>query len=189
MLGGTRLRSRSHPGSRQVFRAIEAVTVARGGNCESGPCVGRRTCVGFRPQPSGASAPIMVTALVVLALLAVAAAAYWLTAGRAAAPRPARREAPAGGRFGSVEIRTRGGACEAARALEGQRFLAKDAPALPLAACSAAQCSCGFAKLGDRRTGIRRLLQGGFSASLFAAANRRTKQRDRRAGESARDRP
>jgi hypothetical protein len=130
----------------------------------------------------------MVAALVVLALLAVAAAAYWWMAGRGATRRSAPRDARAGGRFGSVEIRPRSGACEAARALVGQRFLAKDAPALPLAACRAAQCSCGFAKRGDRRTDVRRLLQGGLSASLFAAANRRTK-RDRRASKSSRSQP
>jgi hypothetical protein len=130
----------------------------------------------------------MVVAFVVIALLAAAAVAYRLAARRATARRPAPREARPGGRFGSVEIRTRSGACEAARALVGQRFLAKDAPALPLADCRATQCSCGFAKLGDRRTDMRRLMQGGLSASLFAAANRRTK-RDRRAGKSSRSRP
>jgi hypothetical protein len=130
----------------------------------------------------------MVAALVLLALLALAAGAYWLLARRAAARRPAPRETRAGGRFGSVEIRPRGGACEAARALVGQRFLAKDAPVLPLSACSAAQCSCGFVKRGDRRTDIRRLLQGGLSASLFAAANRRSK-RDRRATKPSRSQP
>jgi hypothetical protein len=130
----------------------------------------------------------MVAAFVVLALLAVAAVVYRSTARRAAARSVAPREARAGGRFVSVEIRARSGACEAARALVGQRFLAKDAPALPLAACGAAQCSCGFAKLGDRRTDIRRLLQGGLSASWFAAANRRNK-RDRRANKSTRARP
>ena len=46
-------------------------------------------------------------------------------------PRPPRRRSRAAVSRG-VEIRTRRGACRAARALEGRRFLSKDAPALPL---------------------------------------------------------
>jgi hypothetical protein len=74
----------------------------------------------------------------------------------------------------------RRGACDGARALEGQRFLVKDAPSLPLKGCTAAQCSCSFGKLSDRRTEGRRLEHGGLSATLFLTNSRR-KKRDRRA--------
>jgi hypothetical protein len=121
----------------------------------------------------------------VAALASIAGAAWWLVARRArpadASPQPAK----AGGRFGGVEIRVRIGACRAARELEGERFLAKNAPALPLPACTAAKCTCRFTKLSDRRTDGRRLEQGSLTASLFLAANRRSK-RDRRRPPSAR---
>lgn len=125
----------------------------------------------------------MVVLIVVLLAVALGAA-YWLKSRRTATPERARRETPAAGRFGSVELRTRNGACRAARALVGQRLLAKDAPALPLPSCTSVQCSCGFVKLGDRRTGFRRLFQGGLSASLFAGTNRRDK-RDRRSAKQS----
>jgi hypothetical protein len=121
----------------------------------------------------------MVVAFVVVLAIAIGAAC-WLRGRQATAPAPASREARPAPRFGSVELRTRSGACRAARALVGQRLLAKDAPVLPLPSCTSVQCSCTFAKLADRRTDIRRLLQGSLSASLFAGTNRRAK-RDRRA--------
>jgi hypothetical protein len=119
-----------------------------------------------------------------IAAIAVAAgAAYWLWP-RRPAPSPDRappQTKPAGGRYGAVEIRVRGGACQVARSLEGRRFLSKEAPALPLSACTAAQCSCKFAKWSDRRSEHRRLEHGGLSASIFLANNRRTKRERRRA--------
>jgi hypothetical protein len=119
-------------------------------------------------------------------VLAAAAAAYWFVARRPKedknAPQPKKAS---GARFGSVEIRTRAGACDAARALEGQRFLAKDAPALPLPACTAGKCTCTFSKLPDRRTEERRLEHGGLSAAMFLDKNRREKRDRRRRKKSA----
>jgi hypothetical protein len=114
------------------------------------------------------------------ALVIATGAAYFLLVRRRPPQDPAPRKArPAGGRFGAVEIRIRSRACRAARALEGQRLLSKEAPALPLPGCTAAQCSCKFTKWSDRRSEGRRLEHGGLSASIFLANNRRTK-RDRR---------
>jgi hypothetical protein len=123
----------------------------------------------------------------IVALVVATGAAYWLVSRHRAAPKvPApRRAKAAGGRFGAVEIRLRSSACQAARALEGQRMLSKEAPALPLPACTAAQCSCKFTKWSDRRSEGRRLEHGGLSASIFLANNRRT-TRDRRRAEKAR---
>ena len=70
-------------------------------------------------------------------------------------------------------------ACEAARALEGERFLANQSPALPLAGCSKARCDCRFAKLSDRRTDDRRWGHDGLNAAMFNTAQRR-KLADRR---------
>src|SRR5262245_44551845 len=123
---------------------------------------------------------------------ASAGAAYWLVARREAptseppprreAPRPEASPAPRtklGGRFSAVQIRARAGACKAAQLLQGHRFLAKDAPILPLRECKADRCTCTFSKLPDRRSDGRRLEHGGLSTSFFQAINRRTK-RDRR---------
>jgi hypothetical protein len=92
-----------------------------------------------------------------------------------------------GGRFSGVEIRARTAACSAAQALRGRRFLAKDAPTLPLQGCTFARCSCTFSKLKDRRTDGRRLDYGTLNGSLFLATNRRT-QKDRRRGAATRQR-
>jgi hypothetical protein len=115
------------------------------------------------------------------ALVIATGAAYVLLFRRRAPQDPAPRKArPAGGRFGAVEIRIRSGACRAARTLEGQRLLSKEAPALPLPECTAVQCSCKFTKWSDRRSEGRRLEHGGLSASIFLANNRRTRRERRR---------
>lgn len=50
-----------------------------------------------------------------------------------------------------VAIRYRDGACAAVQRLSGQRFLSKDAPAIPLPACDAASCRCRYVHFEDRR--------------------------------------
>lgn len=129
----------------------------------------------------------------ILVVVAIAAASYWLVWRRRPAPvrHPPRGQAsvpgrkakapgaPAAPRYGAVEIQARNTACEAARSLGGRRFLANEAPALPLPGCTAAQCTCAFVKLSDRRTEDRRLEHAGLGASLFLAKSRR-EQRGRR---------
>lgn len=123
--------------------------------------------------------------LTIAALLVAGAVGYWAVFRRPAAPSPdSRSEQTAIRRFGGVEIRLRLDACDAARALEGQRFLAKDAPLLPLPGCDAHRCSCRFAKLADRRTDDRRFEHGGLGAALYNDDDRRAK-RERRAAEKA----
>jgi hypothetical protein len=120
----------------------------------------------------------------VAALVAAAGAAYRL-APRRRAPRPSPpTTAKAGGRFGAVQIRPRGKACRAAHLLGKYRFLAKNAPPLPLRECTAARCACTFSKLPDRRTEGRRIDHGGLTASLLLAASRRQKRDRRRAAHS-----
>jgi hypothetical protein len=114
----------------------------------------------------------------IIAVLLLAAAAGWVLL-RRTKPNEAPGKMPTANRFAAVEIRPRGNGCAAARALEGKRFLPEQAPALPLTGCTAAKCSCIFAKLTDRRTEERRLEHGGLSASLFQSDDRREK-RDRR---------
>lgn len=46
--------------------------------------------------------------------------------------------------------------CQAANAVEGQRFLLSQVPMLPLAECDAADCRCTYERFDDRRTDVRR---------------------------------
>jgi hypothetical protein len=70
---------------------------------------------------------------------------------------PQKRETRLG-RYQSVSIANAGKCCAAVKSLAGRRFLAGDAPSLPLAACSLAdQCKCRFQKHVDRRDYERRL--------------------------------
>jgi hypothetical protein len=127
--------------------------------------------------------------LAIAVLLAGGGLVYWfLRRGQAASSRSSRDEKTSLRRFGGVEILVKGDACEAARALAGQRFLAKEAPSLPLPGCGAGQCSCTFAKLADRRTDDRRFEHGGLGAALYNDGDRRAK-RERRAAEKAQKRP
>ena len=119
--------------------------------------------------------PIVIFAVIAL----VAAAGFWRWKRRAAIQPTVARTTRLAKRFSAVEIQPRSVACEAARAIDGQRFLANDAPALPLAGCTAARCGCRFVKLSDRRSDNRRSGHEGLSASVFLSADRR-EQDDRR---------
>src|SRR6476619_2308391 len=96
---------------------------------------------------------IVIATLIVIAVLA--AGFYWRSRRTPSAAVPSRT-ARAAERFAAVEIRRGSAACQAARALDGQRFLANQSPALPLAGCTKKRCDCHFAKLSDRRTDDRR---------------------------------
>jgi hypothetical protein len=117
--------------------------------------------------------------LLILVSIVAIGAGYWLFARRARASARPSPERKAGGRFLAVEIHWGIDACRAARALQGQRFLARDAPELPLPNCTAPRCSCSFGKLADRRTDERRFGSSGLGAALFSAVERRLR-RDRR---------
>src|SRR5215831_8832433 len=105
---------------------------------------------------------MLITILIAIAL--TAALGYWW---RSRLPVPQHAAQPTTGRrperFAGVEIRRRSGACAAAVALDGQRFLANKSPALPLAGCTKTRCDCRFVKLSDRRTDDRRWEHDGKS--------------------------
>jgi hypothetical protein len=76
--------------------------------------------------------------------------------------------------FQSVSIGCGAKSCGAAKDLDTLRFLAKRAPALPLATCSMQnQCQCRYVKHSDRRSDVRRLLDAGMSTLLFESEERR----------------
>lgn len=120
----------------------------------------------------------MILIATLAAVAAFAAVFHWWSR-RAQSRQVPSRAARAAERFAAVEIRRRSGACAAARALDGQRFLVNQSPALPLAGCTRTRCDCRFVKLPDRRTDDRRWEHEGFSAAMFNTAQRR-KLADRR---------
>jgi hypothetical protein len=121
---------------------------------------------------------ILIATLVAIAILTTAG--YWWQSRSSSARLAPHPPARAAVRFAAVEIRRQSGACAAAKALGGQRFLANQAPALPLVGCTNKRCDCSFAKLTDRRTeDDRRWGNDGLSASMFIKVQRR-KQTGRR---------
>lgn len=66
-------------------------------------------------------------------------------------------------------------ACATARKFSDHRFLAREAPALPLTACTMPEnCECKYLKFRDRRAEPRRLVDFGTASRVFASSNRRS---------------
>lgn len=102
---------------------------------------------------------------------------------RQAMPR-ADINADGSGRFHALSIRFGAGACAAARALHGKRFLSPQAPALPLATCDSQHCRCRFVHHRDRRDGEDRRspFQSGYGGSATRIERDRRRADDRRSG-------
>jgi hypothetical protein len=84
------------------------------------------------------------------------------------------------GPWSAVRIATHGEACAKAMALHDKRFLARDAPALPLKGCTlAAACNCIYRHYTDRRAGQRRDVAPTASRALRSPGERRA-ARERR---------
>jgi hypothetical protein len=68
-------------------------------------------------------------------------------------------------------------ACAIAKRFSDHRFLARDAPQLPLAGCSMpAACECRYLKHKDRRSDRRRLADFGASNRSFMGQDRRLRR-------------
>jgi len=67
--------------------------------------------------------------------------------------KPAQRTNSPKIAYHAVSLKFSSSACEAAKELEGRRFLSSAAPRLPLPECEALECSCRFVHHKDRRTG------------------------------------
>ena len=82
-------------------------------------------------------------------------------------------------RYQSVSIAHASKCCAAVKALAGQRFLAANAPSLPLPSCTlASQCKCKFQKYDDRRDDDERRLPG--TASKWYGGSEKRRSRGRR---------
>jgi hypothetical protein len=93
-------------------------------------------------------------------------------------PEPPRRSS-----WAATSVVTTKTSCEAARALKDQRFLAAEAPKLPLTACpSPESCPCTYRKHPDRRTGPRRDVESsGLRRYVDPAKDRRARRGRRQA--------
>jgi len=56
-------------------------------------------------------------------------------------------------KFHAVSLKFASSACEAARNMDGRRFLSSAAPRIPLPECDAPECKCRFLHHKDRRAG------------------------------------
>jgi len=73
------------------------------------------------------------------------------------------------------------GCCDAARDVSGKRFLAADAPMLPLDDCDRiGACMCKYEKWQDRRQDDRRMVDLGIGSQYYHGSEKRTTRRGRR---------
>lgn len=130
----------------------------------------------------------MRTLLILLALVLLVG--WWLVRRRGSQLPEAtsRRLAHSGGgaatEYHAVAIKVQPYACAAAHKLEGKRYLATDAPRLPLAACDRERCECRFQHYGDRRSGRDRRSpfgSGGMAARTGSFEQERRLPEGRRA--------
>ena len=100
--------------------------------------------------------------------------------------RKDRRVSPAlknSSKYHAVSIKPGAYACSAANDLAGERFLASEAPSLPLPGCDATECDCHFNHHKDRRSGKDRrspFTSGGIAAATGTFAGERRKGEERR---------
>jgi hypothetical protein len=89
--------------------------------------------------------------------------------------------------FHAVTIQAGRNCCHEARALQGQKFLSREAPSLPLKNCSSDDCTCLYQHHDDRRAGPRRARDMGVAVDGWQEADQRVlKGRGRRKAEKSR---
>ena len=54
--------------------------------------------------------------------------------------------------YRSAEISFQAGACDAARKMEGRRFLVRDIPMILVPDCTSTNCKCSYVRYKDRRS-------------------------------------
>ena len=85
--------------------------------------------------------------------------------------------------FHAVSIKFDKNACQAAKDMEGRRFLSSAAPRLPLPECNALECRCHFLHHEDRRARKDRrspFAASGYSGGTGSYEQERRERRDRR---------
>jgi len=98
--------------------------------------------------------------------------------------RPVTRVGGANAAYHAVSIKFSNNACDAARDLDGRRFLSSAAPKLPLAECDVLECNCRFVHHKDRRAGKDRrspFAPSGFGSATDSYKAEQREGKDRRA--------
>lgn len=114
-------------------------------------------------------------------LLVVALLLAWAVFRHARKSARAGRRASAGAHpYHSVSIQPRGAACEIVRRMAGERFLATEAPSIPLPGCTRRDCRCVYEHFDDRRLIDRRALEVPGMPVTHHGAERRGRGRGRR---------
>jgi hypothetical protein len=116
--------------------------------------------------------------LLLLVVITVIAAFLWYRQKTAA---PAETTPPSSNRFHAVTIYFPADACPAVRMFASTKFLAKEAPRLPLENCTAPHCQCRYEHCDDRRTEENR--RESSDTTHYEGAQRRA-HTDRRKGQS-----
>ena len=101
------------------------------------------------------------------------------------AARPDRRISAPGksADYHAVSIKPGAYACSEANEIAGERFLANEAPEIPLPGCTSSNCECHFVHHNDRRTGKDRrspFTSGGIAAATGKFAEERREGTERR---------
>lgn len=128
--------------------------------------------------------------ILVLVLLAAAVAFGWRQIARRkklhAAPAAAK---PASKKYHCVEVRKGSLACKAVHELGSVRYLADEAPRLPVPGCTAAQCACSFIHHDDRRDDDRRNPYGQYANFPPLITGERRSRIERRKSQESTFRP
>lgn len=82
--------------------------------------------------------------------------------------------------YPAVGIRHNLLACKAVQKYYDQRFLANDAPALPVPGCNVRPCPCRYTHYSDRRAGEDRRTYFGIRRNLIAHMGGERRRNDRR---------
>jgi hypothetical protein len=92
--------------------------------------------------------------------------------------------------YRAVSIKRGAGACQAVKALSGERFLVREAPITPLPECNSAHCQCRYAHHEDRRrhAGDRRVIGNGASSGNVYQLKGRPERRERQVARRQEDR-
>ena len=78
--------------------------------------------------------------------------------------------------FHAVTIQPGRNCCHEARALQGQRFLSREAPPLPLKNCSSGNCECHYQHYDDRRAASRRARDMGVAVDGWTETDLRAQK-------------
>jgi len=96
----------------------------------------------------------IIAILVLLALLVIVRRSH--SAPNQRPPYRPRTQKTNSAQFHAVSLKFTNNACDAARSMEGKRFISGAAPHIPLPDCDALKCHCRFVHHKDRRSGNER---------------------------------